>query len=227
MSDLANLYRNKVSLTLTLTLVALTVLGVFALSIGLWSAWYARPAIAACPQLAEQGEFIGGHLAAAAGMLTLAIVIYTGFTQSQQQQRFFMRRYFLQGVEMIERGFQIGDRLHAFRLIDYFARLAQSERDDELFLILNTGLPEQFARRSKAQMKVRATTTRLRWALLATSAVSKKRWPWLEKESANVMRRHEALGRIYRLRCRLCRDARCRCSNRVHATRLVLRTEKE
>jgi len=140
MSDLANLYRNKVSLTLTLTLVALTVLGVFALSIGLWSAWYARPAIAACPQLAEQGEFIGGHLAAAAGMLTLAIVIYTGFTQSQQQQRFFMRRYFLQGVEMIERGFQIGDRLHAFRLIDYFARLAQSERDDELFLILNTGL---------------------------------------------------------------------------------------
>src|SRR5437870_7508440 len=138
MSDLADLYRSRIPITLTLSLVLLTLLGVLALGIGLWSAWYARPAIASCPQLAEQGEFIGGHLAAAAGILTLAIVIYTGFTQSQQQQRFFMRRYFLHGVELIGEAIQRGDKLHAYRLTDYFSRLAKSERDDELFLVLRS-----------------------------------------------------------------------------------------
>ena len=101
---------------------------------------WTRPAFASSTELAQQGEFIGGHLAAVAGLLTLAIVVYTGFAQSQQQQRFFMRGYFLHGVELIGEAIQRGDQLHAYRLTDYFSRLAKSEDDDELFLILNTFL---------------------------------------------------------------------------------------
>ena len=138
MSDLANLYRTRVPKTLTLTLVLIVLLAVIVLAAGLWSIWYCRPAFGGSTELAQQGEFIGGHLAAVAGVLTLAIVIYTSFTQSQQQQRFFMRGYFLHGVELIGEAMQRGDQLHAYRLTDYFSRLAKSERDDELFLILNT-----------------------------------------------------------------------------------------
>jgi hypothetical protein len=113
-------------------------LGVVVLATGLWSVWYGPAAFASSTELAQQGEFIGGHLAAVAGLLTLAIVVYTGFAQSQQQQRFFMRGYFLHGVELIGEAIQRGDQLHAYRLTDYFSRLAKSEHDDELFLILNT-----------------------------------------------------------------------------------------
>lgn len=138
MSDLAQLYRSRVSKTLTLTVALMVLLGVLVLAAGLWSIWYGRPAFASSTELAQQGDFIGGHLAAVAGFLTLAIVIYTSFTQSQQQQRFFMRGYFVHGVELVGEAMQRGDQLHAYRLIDYFSRLAKSERDDELFLILNT-----------------------------------------------------------------------------------------
>jgi hypothetical protein len=110
------------------------------LGVGLWSVWHGRAAVGSSAELAQQGDFIGGHLAAIAGVLTLAIVIYTSFTQSQQQQRFFMRDYFLRGVELIGDAMQRGNQLHAYRLVDYFARLAKSEHDDELFLILNTVL---------------------------------------------------------------------------------------
>src|SRR5207248_1172238 len=64
MSDLARLYRTRVPKTLTLTVMLMVLLGVVVLATGLWSVWYGRAAFAASTELAQQGDFIGGHLAA-------------------------------------------------------------------------------------------------------------------------------------------------------------------
>lgn len=140
MSDLAELYKNRVPKALTLAVIVLALIAAGVFGIAAFSLYYGKPLslFSVSDKLGQQGDFFGGHLAAVAAILTLSIVIYTSFTQSQQQQRFFMREYFLRGVELMADAVHQGGELRALRVADYFARLAESEKDDELFLILNT-----------------------------------------------------------------------------------------
>jgi len=126
--------------TLTLAVVISSFIAAVVFGIAVYSLCSGQPLFAVPEKLGSQGDFFGGHLAAVAAILTLAIIIYTSFTQGQQQQRFFMRDYFLHGVELIADAVQRGAQDRALRLVDYFARLAESEKDDELFLVLNTAL---------------------------------------------------------------------------------------
>ena len=136
MSDLNNLYKTRVPPSLSLAIATMTFLGLAVLWFGV-SSYYRGITILASPEtLGQQGEFFGGHLAAFAGSLTLAIVIYTGY--AQQQQRFFLRSYFLDGAGLAAEAVRHEDATQALRVLDYFARLALSEHDDELFLVLNT-----------------------------------------------------------------------------------------
>jgi len=67
-------------------------------------------------------------------------VIYTSYLQSIQQERFFSRQYFIQGIDLIGTAIRGSDSTTALRLIEYYSRLALSKQDAELFLILNTVL---------------------------------------------------------------------------------------
>ena len=138
MSDLSNLYKTRTPLSLTLAIGAMVFLGLSVLWLG-GTAYFRGAAVISDPAtMGQQGDFFGGHLAAFAGTLTLAIVIYTSYSQQQQQQRFFMRSYFISGIELVSAAVRGDDQPQAFRALDYFARLALSEADDELFLVLNT-----------------------------------------------------------------------------------------
>ena len=138
MSDLNNLYKTRLPLSLTVAIAAMTFLGLAVLGFGISSYFYGTTIISSPEKLAQQGDFFGGHLAAFAGTLTLAIVIYAGYAQQQQQQRFFLRSYFLDGIRLAADAVRQKDANQALRVLDYFARLALSENDDELFLVLNT-----------------------------------------------------------------------------------------
>ncbi len=78
--------------------------------------------------------------------------------QFKQQERYFLRQYFLQGMELIAHAYNDSDNTntHALRLVDYFSRLALSSNDGELFLILNTAL--HGALRKKLEKPDNATT---------------------------------------------------------------------
>lgn len=137
MADLNQLSPSNTPWMLKAIVAAIVLLGLAVAVACVYSAVYG-PILSDTAQLGTQGDFFGGHLAAAVGALTLAIVIYTSYQQSLQQERFFSRQYFIQGVELIAAAIRENDATTALRLIEYYARLALSKRDAELFLILNT-----------------------------------------------------------------------------------------
>jgi hypothetical protein len=140
MSDLRKSYQTKSPIVLTLLIWAIALLGFAVLVVGVLSLKQGSPLIGNVDKLGQQGDFFGGHLAAFVGTLTLAIAIYTSFVQQQQTQKFFMRGYFLDAVELIVEASRANDINEALRIVDYFGRLALSQDDNELFLILNISL---------------------------------------------------------------------------------------
>lgn len=119
--------------------IAVSALGMVIVLIGGYSL-FAGPIRADTSSLGTQGDFFGGHVAASVGALTLAIVIYTSYRQSLQQERHFSRQYFVQGAELITTAIRDKDLIVAMRFIEYYSRLALSKRDGELYLILNAVL---------------------------------------------------------------------------------------
>ncbi len=102
--------------------------------------FFAGPIRSDTTSLGTQGDFFGGHVAASVGTLTLAIVIYTSYRQSLQQDRHFSRQYFIQGADLITSAMRDKDMISAMRFIEYYSRLALSKNDGELYLILNAVL---------------------------------------------------------------------------------------
>ena len=139
MADLNQLSPGNTPWVLKGIVAAVVLLGLAVATVGIYSA-FQGPLFPDTSKLGTQGDFLGGHLAAAVGALTLAIVIYTSYQQSLQQERFFSRQYFIQGVDLIGTAIREKDTVTALRLTEYYSRLALSKRDAELFLILNTVL---------------------------------------------------------------------------------------
>jgi uncharacterized membrane protein (Fun14 family) len=137
MSDLKQYYASKTPLSIMLLMLPIIFLSIGLVALGVVS--IVRGPIFTLPEsLSQQGNFFGGYITAIVGSLTFVAVIITSFKQSQQQERYFMRQYFLQGTELISSAMRSQDDLQALRIIDYFSRLALSSEDDELFLVLNT-----------------------------------------------------------------------------------------
>lgn len=100
--------------------------------------------------LGQMGDFFGGHMAAFAGSLSLMVVIFFTFHQSNQQRQFFeqqqsqtnqasMRTFFLEGVNQITQwDIESPGCDQCMRLLDYYGRVALASEDRELLLILNT-----------------------------------------------------------------------------------------
>lgn len=137
MSDLREYYSPKTSFGVKLMILVISVLCIGLVGIGIISI-VRGPIFIVSEPLSQQGSFFGGYLTAIVGLLTLTAVVLIGFKQSLQQERYFMRNYFLQGLELISSAIQNEDDFQALRVIDYFSRLAISSEDDELFLVLNT-----------------------------------------------------------------------------------------
>jgi hypothetical protein len=137
MADLKRLSTVRPPIALELSLAAIAAIGVTVVLVCVISL-IRGPILCKSAELGTQGDFFGGHIAAAAGMLTLAIVIYTAYCQSLQQERYFLRQYFLQGVDLIASAIRENDSIAALRLTEYYSRLVLSTEDTELFLILNT-----------------------------------------------------------------------------------------
>jgi hypothetical protein len=133
-------YSQRTPTLIRQTLWALGVAALCVLAIGLYAILVGHAVIPEPSSLGQQGDFFGGHIAALIGSVTLAFVIYTSYVQSRQTELFFMRQYFLSGVEHIAEALQAGDHIRVARLLDYFSRLALSRSDDELYLILELAL---------------------------------------------------------------------------------------
>ncbi len=136
MSDIDDFSSTRTPNTLRLTIAAVVILGIGIAAIGVYS-FFVGPIHSDPSKLGTQGDFFGGHIAASVGALTLAIVIYTSYRQSVQQERFFARQYFIQGAELIASAIRENDQVSGLRLIEYYSRLALSQNDGELLLILN------------------------------------------------------------------------------------------
>lgn len=136
MSDIDDFSLTRTPNSLRLAIAAIVLLGMGIAAIGVYS-FFAGPIHSEPSKLGTQGDFFGGHIAASVGALTLAIVIYSSYRQSAQQERFFTRQYFLQGAELIATAIREKDQVSGLRLIEYYSRLALSRKDGELLLILN------------------------------------------------------------------------------------------
>jgi hypothetical protein len=90
-------------------------------------------------QLGQTGDFLGGHIASFAGALSLALVLFFTFHQSQQQSSSSERAFFLEGINLITQwDLNKPGCDQSMRLLDYYSRLALKSNDKELLLILNT-----------------------------------------------------------------------------------------
>ena len=136
MSDIEDFSSVRTPNPLLIAIFAVGIFGLTIAAIGTYS-FFNGPIHNEPTKLGMQGDFFGGHIAASIGALTLAIVIYTSYRQSVQQERFFARQYFIQGAEMIANAIRKEDQLLGLRLIEYYSRLALSRNDGELLLILN------------------------------------------------------------------------------------------
>jgi hypothetical protein len=139
MSDMDQISSTRIPVALTLLLIVVIGLGMAIALIGGYSL-FAGPIRTDTSSLGTQGDFFGGHIAASVGALTLAIVIYTSYRQSLQQDRYFSRQYFIQGADLITTAIRDKDTISAMRFIEYYSRLALSKKDGELYLILNAVL---------------------------------------------------------------------------------------
>lgn len=137
MSDLKQYYAPTTSSGIKLIILAITLLCLGLVGLAVISI-LKGPIFTLSDSLSQQGSFFGGYLTAIVGLLTIAAVVLIGYRQQQEQQRYFMRQYFLHGLELISSAMQNTDEVQALRIIDYFSRLAMSSDDDELFLVLNT-----------------------------------------------------------------------------------------
>jgi hypothetical protein len=139
MADVNQISSTRTPFALTTLVIAITGLGLMIALIGGYS-FFAGPIRSDTTSLGTQGDFFGGHVAASVGTLTLAIVIYTSYRQSLQQDRHFSRQYFIQGADLITSAMRDKDMISAMRFIEYYSRLALSKNDGELYLILNAVL---------------------------------------------------------------------------------------
>ena len=125
MADLNQLSPASTPWALRSIVGAIVLLGIAIAGIAVYSI-VRGPLLSNASELGTQGDFFGGHLAASIGALTLAIVIYTSYLQSIQQERFFSRQYFIQGIDLIGTAIRGSDSTTALRLIEYYSRLALS-----------------------------------------------------------------------------------------------------
>lgn len=100
--------------------------------------------------LAQFGDFFGGHTSAFTGSLSLLVVLFFTFHQAKQQREFFVlqqqdsaksaeRVLFLDGINLITQwDISSSGCDQCLRLLDYYGRLALNSDDRELLLLLNT-----------------------------------------------------------------------------------------
>lgn len=139
MADIDQISSTRTPFALTILVIVVAGLGLTIALIGGYS-FFAGPIRTDTSSLGTQGDFFGGHIAASVGALTLAIVIYTSYRQSLQQDRHFSRQYFIQGADLITSAIRDNDIISAMRFIEYYSRLALSKKDGELYRILNAVL---------------------------------------------------------------------------------------
>lgn len=106
-------------------------------------------------ELAQLGDFFGGHFSAFVGSITLLIVLFFSFHQGKQQEEHFARQELLATQQAERQAFLDGINLitqwdiqspgcdQAMRLLDYYSRLALRSDDEELLLLLNTVVTAQ------------------------------------------------------------------------------------
>jgi uncharacterized protein YneF (UPF0154 family) len=89
--------------------------------------------------LGEQGEFFGGHLATIFSALTLALVVFTTYTQMHDAREAATRSMFSSGIDAVAR-YDIAHPgcAQALRLLDYYSRLALNFDDKQYYLFLNS-----------------------------------------------------------------------------------------
>jgi hypothetical protein len=139
---LLRLILQAVLMALTTALViALGVVGVFILQ-STYSGWRFGQTLVSPQALADlgaQGEFLGGHLGTLLSALTLALLVYTTYTQSQSSRLESARSLFSSGIDAIAR-YDTSDAAcpPAMRLLDYYSRLALQHRNREFYHLLNT-----------------------------------------------------------------------------------------
>ncbi len=100
----------------------------------------------------SQGDFFGGHIAAAVGSITLLIVLLTGYIQLTLDRKFRLREHFLSGISIIgQYDINSAGCEQALRVLDYYSSVALELDDDELLLLLNTVMTNEIRNKLEAK----------------------------------------------------------------------------
>ena len=88
--------------------------------------------------LGQQGDFFGGHLSAAVGIVTVCLVIFYNYRQGKSEDKYYRRKLIMDGIQIIAKFKQDNQTDQCFRLYEYFSRISTESNDDETYLLLNT-----------------------------------------------------------------------------------------
>jgi uncharacterized membrane protein len=149
-SDLKKFYRESLPLPFwVLAALLLLIAGVIAFA-GFWSAFTQKTIFSAepLPALGQQGDFFGGHFSAILGLVTIVFVVASFLLERQRARRSALRDTFLRGVDQITESRRTPPQDNqsrppspvdpvTLRLVNYYARVALANPDEELLLILN------------------------------------------------------------------------------------------
>lgn len=90
-------------------------------------------------QLADQGEFFGGHFATIISALTLALVVFATYSQARDSREATLRATFASGIDSIARyDIAAAGCPQALRLLNYYSGLALEHHRRDYYLFLNT-----------------------------------------------------------------------------------------
>ena len=137
-----------------LVVLILAIISAAIFAVFLWTCAYG-PVFSLLEGPSQQGDFIGGHLSALFGCLTLIVVLYFGWQQRKEDNKTRKRESFLAGLDLIaqydlkEPGCE-----QAMRILDYYSKLALEDGEDEWLWMLNVVITKEIRKKleeAKAQ----------------------------------------------------------------------------
>jgi hypothetical protein len=95
-------------------------------------------------KMAQQGDFIGGHLSAVLSAATLAVLIYSIYLQNKSSRIAQARAMFASGIDAISRyDTHAPGCPQALRLLDHYSDLALQYDRNEFYSLLNTVMTDE------------------------------------------------------------------------------------
>jgi uncharacterized membrane protein len=142
-----SLIKDVMKIAHRLIIAILVLLSVVIIAVFVWTC-INGPVFCSLEGLSQQGDFIGGHLSALFGCLTLIVVLAFGWHQRKEDNETRKRESFLAGLDLIaqydlkEPGCE-----QAMRILDYYSKLAIEDGKEEWLWMLNVVITKEIRKK--------------------------------------------------------------------------------